>query len=166
VTSAYTYSYNRTNSVTFLGDSMRNALRDVIREHGLDPHQLMVEWDQWIKFGVAAWLESGHLRTIHIEFYLPGASSIMARWDFPMSYDGSGVDEDMWLDKTYLRQLIAKSRKPAPNCLYRILLSHAPGAPDVGLVSTSFLDTGALSTRHGGTIVATPHITAGASYWI
>ena len=115
MTSAYTYSYNRTNSVTFLGDSMRNALRDVIREHGLDPHQLMVEWDQWIKFGVAAWLESGHLRTIHIEFYLPGASSIMARWDFPMSYDGSGVDEDMWLDKTYLRQLIAKSRKPAPN---------------------------------------------------
>jgi hypothetical protein len=162
----YAYGYTRAQSIAFIADNMRNALRDVIREHGLDPTQLMNDWDQWIQRGIRAWLESGHLLAIHIEFYLPGATSITARWDFPIAYTGSGADNDMWLDKTYLRQLIAKSPRPTSSCLYRVLLSYAPGAPDVGLGASSFLATGTLTARPAGTIAATPHITAAATYWI
>jgi hypothetical protein len=166
MSNTYAYAYSYSHNVTFVADNMRNALRDVIRESFLDPSNLMAEWDRWISRGIRAWLESGHLREIHIEFYVPGAKSITTRWDFPISYDGSGVDDDMWLDKTYLRQLIAKAPKPMSNCIYRVLLSHAPNPPAVsGMASTSFLDTGILSPRHGGTVVATGRITASAGYW-
>jgi hypothetical protein len=62
---------------------MRNALRDVIRENGQSPENLMTQWSSWIGATVKAWLDSGHLRTIVIEFYRPGASAASARWDFP-----------------------------------------------------------------------------------
>jgi hypothetical protein len=166
MSSTFTYAYSYAYSVTFIADNMRNALRDVIRENGLDPMSLMVQWDQWISRGVRAWLESRHLTTVVIEFYRPGATEIMARWDFPIEYTGSGADDDMWLDKTYLRQLIAKAARPTRDCLYRVVLRVAPGAPSVpGISDTSFLSTGQLSARHAGTIVATGHITASASYW-
>lgn len=166
MSSTYAYVYNRTHSVTFVADNMRNALRDIIRENGLDPSNLMAQWDSWIARGVRTWLESGHLTKIVIEFHKPGASSVTARWDFPILYTGSGVDDDMWVDKWYLRQLIAKAAKPTSNCVYRILLCHAPSAPDIpGMIDAAFLDTGQFAARDAGTIVATGHITASAVYW-
>ena len=83
-----------------------------------------------------------------------------------MGYTGSGVDDDMWLDKSYLRQLIAKSARPTSDCTYRILLCTADGAPHVdGFVSCPFLSTGHLAARQAGTVIATGHLTAGATYW-
>jgi len=104
----YTYSYTRTHSIVFLSDNLRNTLREVIRENGLDPSNLMQDWET-IERGIRAWLQSRHLYNVVVEFYRPGASAASARWDFPVGYDGSGVDDDMWLDKAYLRQLIAKA---------------------------------------------------------
>jgi hypothetical protein len=161
-----TFVYNRAHSEKFVADSMRNALRDIIREHGLSPDRLMEMWAAWIEKGVRAWLESGHLTAIIIEFFEPGASAITTRWDFPVTYTGSGVEDDMWTDKSYLRQLIAKAPRPTARCTYRVLLNRAPGFPAVdGIVNVSFLSTGEMVPRPAGTIVATGHIMAAATYW-
>lgn len=168
MSSVGTYTYNSTNSVLFLADNMRNALRDVIRETGLSPQFLMDEWDSWVQKAIKTWAVSGDLRSIVIEFYKPKATAVSARWDFPVEYTGSGIDDDMWLDKAYLRQLIAKAAKPNSDCIYRIVLTHAPNPPAVpgtSLSAVSFLSTGQLSARSAGTLVATPHLTASATYW-
>lgn len=168
MSTAFAYAYNRTNSIVFLADNMRNALRDVIRENGLSPQRLMDEWDSWVQKAVRAWADSGHLRKIVIEFYKSGAATATARWDFPIEYTGSGIDDDMWLDKAYLRQLIAKAAKPTSDCVYRIVLTHdpnPPSVPDTNLTSVAFLSTGQLSARSAGTIIATGHVTASATYW-
>lgn len=162
---AYAHSFGQAHSITFLSDNLRNTLREVIRENGLSPDKLMQDWDT-IEDGIQTWLRSGHLTTIVVEFYRPGASFASARWEFPIGYSGSGVDDDMWLDKNYLRQLIAKSSRPTADCTYRILLCRKPGAQEVaGLTDCYFLSTGNLAARQAGTVIATPHMTAGVTYW-
>src|SRR5947207_10080469 len=117
----------------------------------------MQDWAP-IDSGIRTRLRSGHLTTIVIEFYRPGCSAAAARWEFPIGYTGSGVADDMWLDKNYLRQLIAKSKRPTSDCSYRILLSTSHGAPTVdGFCDCSFLSTGQLVARQAGTVIATGH---------
>ena len=165
MSNVYAYAFNRTQSVTFIADNMRNALRDIVRENGLDPSELMRQWSTWVGNAARTWLDTGHLLEIIIEFYKPGSNAVTARWDFPVSYSGSGAD-DMWLDKAYLRQLIAKAAKPTYDCVYRILLTRRPGALAIpGLQDTSFLSTGNLVARDAGTVIATSHMTASAQYW-
>jgi hypothetical protein len=114
-------TFAQTHSIVFLSDNMRNTLREVIRENGLDPNALMQDWPT-IERGIRTWLESGHLNNIVVEFFKRGASAASARWEFPIGYTGSGVNDDMWLDKAYLRQLIAKAARPSSDCSYRVLL--------------------------------------------
>ncbi len=162
---AYTYAYAPTHSIVFLTDNLHTTLRDVIRENGLSPHNLAQSWET-IERGIQTWLRSGHLNSIVVEFYKPGASVASARWDFPIGYTGSGVDDDMWPDKAYLRQLIAKSARPSSDCIYRILLCTDRGAPTVdGFTNCAFLSTGQLAARQAGTVIATGHMTAAAMYW-
>lgn len=162
---AYAYSFGQAHSVTFLSDNLHNALREVIRENGISPAKLTQDWET-IENGIQAWLRSGHLTAIVVEFYKPWATAASARWDFPVGYTGAGVDDDMWLDKAYLRQLIAKSARPPADCTYRILLCTSPGAPKVaGFSDCTFLSTGQLAARQAGTVIATPHLTAAVTYW-
>jgi len=160
---AYTSAFTQAHSIVFLSDNLRNTLREVIRENGLSPN--MQDWET-IERVIQTWRRSGHLNNIVVEFYKPRALVSSARWEFPIGYVGSGVDDDMWLDKNYLRQLIAKSARPSTDCTYRILLCTDAGAPPVaGFVKCSFLSTGQLAARQAGTVIATGHITAGVTYW-
>ena len=162
---AYSHTFLQTHSIVFLSDNLRNTLREVIRENGLSPNKLMQDWET-IERGIRTWLQTGHLNNIVIEFNKPGAWTASARWEFPIGYTGSGVDDDMWMDKAYLRQLIAKSARPTNDCTYRILLCKDPGAPKVaGFTDGIFLSTGQLAARQAGTVIATGHMTAGATYW-
>jgi hypothetical protein len=164
-TYSFTQAYTQTHSIVFLSDSLRNTLREVIRENGLSPYQLMQDWEV-IERGIKTWLQSRHLNKVVVEFFKPTSSVASARWDFPVGYSGSGVDDDMWLDKAYLRQLIAKAARPTSDCSYRVLLCTDSGAPAVsGFTDCSFLSTGQLSARQAGTVIATGHLTAGATYW-
>lgn len=165
MSSTYSQVFTQTHSIVFLSDNLRNTLREVIRENGLSPNKLIQDWET-IERGIRAWLASGHLNNIVVEFFKPGASSASARWEFPVGYSGSGVDDDMWLDKVYLRQLIAKAARPSSDCTYRILLCTNPGAVAVsGFTNCTFLSTGLLAARQAGTVIATGHMTAGATYW-
>lgn len=164
-TRSYARTFTQTHSVVFLSDNLRNTLREVIRENGISPNRLMQDWGT-IERGIQTWLQSGHLNNVVVEFFRPGANSSSARWDFPIGYSGSGVTDDMWLDKNYLQQIIAKSARPSTDCTYRILLCTDDGAPYVrGFSSCSFLSTGNLTARQAGTVVATCHMTAGVTYW-
>ena len=85
--------------------------------------------------------------------------------ELPVAYDGSGVEDDMWVDKNYLRQLIAKAKRPATDCSYRIVLFTSPGAQRVaGFSDCSLLPTGSLVARSAGTVIATGHMTPGGTY--
>src|SRR5258708_39486444 len=104
----YTQTYARTHRIVFLSDNLRNSLREIIRENGLDPLRLMQDWQE-IQNGVRTWLDSGHLKTVIVEFFKPGAGAASARWEFPVLYTGSGVEDDMSVDKTYLRPLVSQT---------------------------------------------------------
>jgi hypothetical protein len=164
-TYAYSRAFTQVHSIVFLSDNLRNTLREVIRENGISPDKLVQDWGT-IQKGIQTWLRSGHLNNIVVEFFRPGATASSARWEFPIGYAGSGVDDDMWLDKNYLRQLIAKSARPSTDCSYRILLCTDPGRPYVeGFVDCSFLSTGNLAARQAGTVIATGYMTAAVTYW-
>ena len=161
----YTQTYTRTHSIVFLTDNLRASLEEIIRENGLDPLRLVQEWSP-IQKGIRAWLDSGHLKMVIVEFFRPGASVTAARWEFPVLYTGSGAEDDMWLDRQYLRQLVAKAARPPSNAIYRIVLSVENGAPTVeGLGPLTLLSTGSLSARQAGTVIATGHMTATVTYW-
>lgn len=165
MSTAYSQAFSQTHSIIFMSDNMRNTLREVIRENGISPEKLVQDWAT-IERGIRSWLQSGHLNNVVVEFFKPGATEASARWEFPVGYTGSGIDDDMWLDKNYLRQLIAKAKRPTSDCTYRILLCTDDGAPAVsGFTSCSFLGTGKLSARQAGTVIATGHMTAGVTYW-
>jgi Bacterial HORMA domain 2 len=164
-THATTTTYALTHSIRFMADNLLNLLRDLIRENGLSPDTLIGDREDLVR-AITAWLASGHLTKVVIEFYRPGALLADARWDFPVAYTGSGVEDDMWRDKNYLRQLIAKAKCPSSDCSYRVVLFHNPGAPDVdGFSSCTMRGTGALVARQAGTAIATGHLTAGITYW-
>jgi Bacterial HORMA domain 2 len=166
-TQAYAYARNftQTHSIVFLSDNLRNTLREVIRENEISPNKLMQDWET-IERGIQTWLQSGHLNNIVVEFFKPGAWMSSARWEFPIGYAGSSVHDDMWLDKNYLRQLIAKSARPSTDCTYRIILCTNTGRPNVeGFSDCSFLSTGTLAARQAGTVIATGHMTAAVTYW-
>ena len=162
----HTFTYTRTHTSIYVADNMGSLLRDLINLSGLDPSKLVNSW-QTLGKAVQVWLESGHLKSITIEFFEPGSDGLLTRWDFPISYDGSGVDDDMWVDKQLVRQTIEKSPKPSANASYRVLLT-APGSdrPFVqGIEDTFFRSTEGFVSRSSGTSIATHDIMAGITYW-
>lgn len=153
-------TYTRTHTSTYVSDKLRNLLKVLVRRHGLDPKGVVDAWSSWVDNAARTWLESGHLRFITIEFYWPGSTSALARWDFPIRYDGREVDE-MWTDHSFFEESFPKAKAPPPGCSYRIVLGHAPGASHIdGLTSTDFLSVAELTACEAGTVIATPDIMA------
>jgi hypothetical protein len=160
-----TFTFTRTHSAIFVADNVRNQLKNLILAAGLDPTKLADDWDV-VGRAVRTWLESGHLTGVTIEFYQPGSSSADRRWDFDISYGGSGVDDDMWVDREHLRRTIEKVGRPSAGCTYRVVLSASVGRPHVaGMEDTSFKSTSGLIARSTGTAIATHDIMAGLRYW-
>ena len=162
----HSFTYSRTHTATFVADKMRNILRDIIRESGLDPADMMGDWQDDVGNAVKGWLETEDLLKIVLEFYESGSNKAAARWDFPIEYDGSGVDDDMWVQKQHILKSIAKAKAPPAGCKYRVVLITREGRPDMpGMGSTNLRSTEGLVCRISGTAVATNDIMAGMSYW-
>jgi HORMA domain-containing protein len=158
-------AYARTHTAAFVSDKMRNLLKILIQYYGLDPTKLVDAWSSWVDRAARYYMETEVLQKIVIEFYKPGATVASARWDFPIRYDGNGVDE-MWVDREFMQGSFAKATAPPPGCTYRVLLLVAPGTPDLdGLESTSFLDLNGKVAREAGTVIATPDLMASAVYY-
>ena len=163
--SVSTFTYTRTHTATFVADNMRNQLKRIIQAAGLSPQDLADSWDV-LGDAVRTWLGSGHLKKVILEFFKPGSDKLEARWDFDIAYDGSGADDDMWVDREHLQRTIQKAGQPPAGCQYRVILRHDPGAAAVaGISSTSLRDTGGFVSRAAGTSIATSDIMAGLNYW-
>ncbi|MEW8050407.1 MAG: hypothetical protein AB2809_08525 [Candidatus Thiodiazotropha sp.] len=148
-----------------MSDKLRNLLKVLVRNHGLDPQKVVDAWSSWVDRAARTWLESGHLRAIVVEFYMPGSDYAAARWDFPIRYDGNDVDE-MWVDRGLMEDSFAKSTPPPAGCAYRIVLQTAPGEPHVaGVGDTELRSVKGLTSREVGTVIATPDIMASARYY-
>jgi hypothetical protein len=163
--STFTFTFNRTHTSVFVADNMRNILKIIIEISGLDPDELV---DDWMVLGpaVQTWLATGDLEQITLEFFTPGSDQVCARWDFPISYDGSGVDDEMWADRGHIQRAIAKAARPPANASYRVILQTRPGRPDMpGMAPAEFRGTRGLVGRASGAAVATPDIMAGLKYW-
>lgn len=160
-----TFTYTRTHTATFVADHIRNQLNRIIQAAGLSPSQLL---DDWTVVGpaVRTWLESSHLETVTIEFFKPGSDTLQLRWDFPIAYSGSGVDDDMWVDRDHVQRTIEKVGRPPAGCVYRIILTNRRGRPDVaGMSAATHRSTAGLVSRSTGTAIATHDLTAGLNYW-
>lgn len=165
MSSTHTFTFTRAHTATFASDAMRNVLRDIVRALGLDPVRLI---NGWSLNGLAArtWLQSGHLRVLILEFYKPGSSRVEGRIDLPVSYGGSGVDDDMWVDRDHIRRSVAKIGKLPSSCLYDVVFQIAPGAPYVeGMGDVDLRDTSGLTSLSAGSVISTPDIVAGLRYW-
>lgn len=160
-----THAYARSHTSTYVSDKLRNLLKLLVRYHGLDPQEVVDAWSQWVDHAARTWLESGHLVAIAIEFYWPWSDVAVARWDFPIRYDGNGVDE-MWVDRAFFEGSLAKAKAPPAGCSYRIVLFTTPGRPDVaGVSATTMRSINGLIAREVGTVIATPDIMASARYY-
>ena len=159
-----TLSFSRTHTATFVSDKMRNLLKTLILDYGLEPKLLVDAWSDWVHDAAREWMQTGDLVKFVIEFYRPGARTAAARWDFPIRYDGADIDQ-MWVDRDFLQGSIAKAPRPPAGCTYRVLLVHRPGARDLGLSDVPFLSLGGLAAREAGTVIGTPDIMASATYY-
>lgn len=160
-----TLTYERTHTSVFVTDKMRSLIRTLVMSYGLNPQRLMDAWSDWVQGAARAWMDTGDLVSIVIEFYRPGATVALARWDFPIRYDGSDIDQ-MWIDSDFLQGSIAKGAMPPSDCTYRVLLQPRAGARRLpGLSDTSYLGLGSLTAREAGTIIGTPDIMASATYY-
>ncbi|MEX2124964.1 MAG: hypothetical protein WD795_13800 [Woeseia sp.] len=159
------HTFARTHTSVFVSDKLRNFVKLLIRHYGLDPQGVVDAWSSWVDRAARTWLESGHLTDIVVEFYWPGSTSAVARWDFPIRYDGNGVD-DMWIDRLYFEDSLSKAKAPPAACSYRIVLKTSQGEPPVaGVGDCKLLSTAGLVRREAGTIIATPDIMASARYY-
>lgn len=164
--STHVFTYSRAHTSVFAADNMRNILRDIINWSRLDATKLVDDWSGALEDAVRTWLGTSDLEQIILEFYVVGKEDAVARWDFPISYDGSGRDDDMWVAKEFVRRTIEKGQKPPANAIYRVVLISRPGRPDVpGMVATTLRGTNGLSGRLSGTAIATPDIMASLKYW-
>ncbi|HEX8704775.1 MAG TPA: hypothetical protein VF815_38435, partial [Myxococcaceae bacterium] len=115
MSSVKTTVYTRTHTAAFVSDKMRNLLKNLVYHAGLDPQRLLDAWSDWVDRAARAWLETGDLKGIIIEFYHSGSSIAAARWDFPIRYDGNGVDE-MWVDREFFVESFSKAEAPPKGC--------------------------------------------------
>lgn len=165
MTAVSTHAYARSHTSTYVSDKLRNFIKLLVNHYGLNPEGVVDAWSSWVDRAARAWLESGHLESIVVEFFRPGADVALARWDFPIRYDGNDSD-DMWTDRNFFQSTIGKAATPPHNCTYRILLTHGPNPPHVdGISYTKFLSLGSLVSREIGTVVATPNVMASARYY-
>ena len=160
-----TYAYTRAHTSIYVSDKMRNLLKLLVRYHGLDPQRVVDAWSDWVDRAARTWLGSGHLCGIILEFYWPGSANAIARWDFPIRYDGTGIN-DMWVDRQFFESSFAKAKAPPAGCSYRILLQVLPGEPHVyGVGKATSRSIRGLVAREIGTVIATPDIMASARYY-
>ena len=158
-----TQTYTVTHSSNFLADRMLNAFKDIVRDSGLDPANLVEGWAT-LERGILTWLRSGHLQILHMEVWRPDTDALVKRWDFAINYDTE--PEDMWEDPDAIRAQIAKAGAVPATCRYRIVASTADGRPDVqGWSNATLRSTDGLTQRSGGASVVAPGMTAHGSYW-
>ena len=153
-----------THTVTFVTDRILCSVKEIVREIGLDPAVLTRNWTS-LDCAISTWLRSGHLRSVILEISSPRTGRLVSRWDFDLVYDMAG-DGSMWADCDEIRYHILKAGVVPASCEYRIMLSVAPGAPNVdGWGSAKLFSTNGFGRYTIGTTIDGNGIGSRTSYW-
>jgi hypothetical protein len=162
MTSVAVYSY--THSVTYVADNILKSFKDIIRLSGLDPTQLVEDW-QSTMLAMTTWLRSGHLQIVVLEVFDPSTNNLIGRWDVDVVYGAAG-DGNFWTDTEQIKYAILKAALWPHQARYRLILQNKPGRPDVtGWSSTTMRSTEGFVRHSLGTTVEHNGLGGTPAYW-
>jgi hypothetical protein len=157
-----------TYAVTHIATNMLGSIRDIIKGGGLNPSRMREQWDV-LERGIAAWLASGHLKTVTLEVYDPSrrGNGLVGRFDFTLDYGYyPGGDGDLWLDPDTVAHAIRKNGSFPANCEYRIVAECTPGYPAAaGWQTTAYRSTAGFTRHTVGTAIGGGSLGAGLAYY-
>ncbi len=159
------FTYNRTQSVTYVADNILKSLKDIIRESGMDPTELVNDTEVNMR-GLKTWLESEHLECITLEIYNPSTNKLITRWDIDVRYDWSSGDASFWTDTEQLKSAIKKAGVAPSTAKYGLKLHNKTGRPDVtGWSPYTYRSTDGMVRQSLGSTIEHNGLGASASYW-
>lgn len=157
--------YSYTHSVVYVADNMLKSLKDIILLSGLDPANLVNDWQSYIR-AIRTWLDSEHLQRVVLEIFNPDTDALITRWDVDVIYTWSSGDGRFWTDTEQLRHHLKKSGVIASKAAYRLLLDTKDGRPHVdGWEFTMYRSTAGLVRQSLGSTIEHNGLGANAAYW-
>lgn len=120
---------NYTHSVTYVSDNILKSLKDIIRDSGLNPSNLVNSWDSKM-LALETWLASEDLLEVRLEIYNPTTDKLIKRWDLTVDYDYNG-DGSFYTDTDQIQYSIRKAGLAPSSAKYSIILFVKKGAIDV-----------------------------------
>jgi len=162
MTSVAVYSY--THSVTYVADNILKSFKDIIRLSGLDPTNLVQDWDSKM-LALKTWLTSGHLEKVVLEVFDPVTDKLVGRWDIDVVYGAAG-DGSFWTDIEQIKYHIRKAGLWPRQAAYRLLMHNTPGRPDVlGWGPAKYRSTEDFTRQSLGSTIEHNGLGGSAAYW-
>lgn len=154
-----------THSTTYVADNIMKSLKDIIRLSGLDPTNLVTDWEVNMR-GVKTWLASQDLERVSLEIFNPTTGALITRWDIDIAYNWGSGDGNFWTDTEALKYAIRKEGVVPSTAKYQLWLKTKPGRPDVAGWSTGTMrSTDGFVRQSLGSTIDHNGLGAGASYW-
>lgn len=154
-----------THSVVYVADNILKSLKDIIREVGLDPSNLMHGWESNMR-ALRTWLSSQDLRQVNLEIYDPQTDALITRWDLNIAYGWSADDGSFWTDTDQLKYAIRKVGVAPSSARYRLVMDNNPGRPHVdGWSPTTYRSTEGMVRQSLGSTIEHSGLGASAAYW-
>jgi hypothetical protein len=162
--STSTFVDTSAHTVTYVTDKLLLSLKEIVRGSGLNPGKMASQWEA-LELGIWTWLNSKHLKQVHLEIFNPITQKLVCRWDLDIMY-GYGGDGGFWVDTDAIRYNISKAGLIPSSCDYRITVDNLPGAATVlGWGDCTLYSTEGLSRYSVGTTIGGNGIGAGVAYW-
>lgn len=155
----------RTHSVTYVADNILKSFKDIIRLSGLNPGNLVADWDSNIR-ALRTWLNTGDLERVVLEIFNPRTDALIFRWDIDVVYNWSSGDGSFWTDTDQLKYHIRKAGLAPNDASYRLLLHTKPGRPDVdGWSTASYRSTDGMVRQSLGSTIEHNGLGGNTAYW-
>lgn len=153
------------HSVTYVADNILKSLKDIIRLSGLNPANLVEDWEVMMR-GLQAWLTSRHLVAVVLEVFDPKTDQLVGRWDIDVIYTTGAGDGGFWTDTEQIKYHVLKQGVWPSEAKYRVLLQNKPGWLDVnGWSSTQYRSTEGFVRHSLGSTIEHNGLGGSAAYW-
>jgi hypothetical protein len=158
-------AYSHTHTITYIADNILKSLKDIIAFSGLDPTNFVQDWDLYRR-GISAWMQSGHLRTVQLEFIDSSTDTLITKWDIEIIYSLSNDDGRFWTDTDQLRYHLKKIGLIPSQTTYRLTVLNSDGRPDVeGWSKGKSYSTDNMVRQSLGATIGCQGMGASAAYW-
>ena len=153
-----------THTVTYVTSKLVLSLKEIIREIGLNPNNLVSVW-AILEEGISTWLEDSDLVEISLEVFNAYTGRLATRWDLEIVYGYTG-DGSLWTDTWAIKYAIKKAGCDPSGCDYRIIVRTKPGARSLpNWSSTEFKSTAGFNRYCLGSTIGGNGIASETAYW-